>query len=162
MNQSKIIVIQGRSIPKADGTRDRLDERSILALWIDMTSSNATVSLPDPEIAKDAPRTPMTRLEWIAVGPALLALAACASAPTPSVTWTGGDPARLAADQAACQTEASQLDVNQSATYSDPRYGVTSAMAAQVGRDNPLMDQKAAVRAATVATCMSDKGWKPQ
>jgi len=101
----------------------------------------------------------------IGVGAVLLVLDACATAPPPPpppTVWIGGDPAHLSADKAQCQKEAAELDVNQSATYSDPRYGVTSAMAAQIGRDNPLMDQQAAIRAAAMTICMGDKGWKPQ
>jgi len=93
----------------------------------------------------------------------LLALDACATArPPPPTVWIGGDPARLSADKAQCQKEADALDPNQVATYSDPRYGVTSAMAAQIARDNPLMDQTAATRVAALTLCMADKGWKPQ
>ncbi len=113
--------------------------------------------------------TPKTRfgtrsLTRAAIGLVLLALAACASdpAPTPEVVWIGGDPAHLAADKAECAKEASSLDPNVSATYSDPRYGVTSAMAAAVGRDNPLDNRAQVVRDATIATCMTGKGWKAQ
>jgi len=92
---------------------------------------------------------------------ALALLAGCATAPqTPPVRWVGGDPARLAADQALCRHEADDLDPNQAAGYSDPRYGVTSAMANAIGRDNPLTDQHKAVRLAAFDTCMNDKGWK--
>ena len=89
------------------------------------------------------------------------ALAACAttSGPEPK-TWTGGDPAHLAADQAACRNEAANLDVNEAANYSDPRYGVTSAMAEAVARDNPLADRGAIERQAAYETCMNDKGWR--
>jgi hypothetical protein len=106
----------------------------------------------------------MNRFGWIAATVLSLGLAACASSstsPPTAATWVGGDPARLKADLAACDHDADNLDPNQSATYSDPRYGVASAMAAQVGRDNPLMDQKANVRAAFITVCMGDKGWKP-
>jgi hypothetical protein len=103
-----------------------------------------------------------TRAIWFV--PALAAaalLAGCATAPTAApVRWVGGDPAHLAADQAACQHEADDLDPNQAAGYSDPRYGVTSAMANAIGRDNPLTDQHKAVRVAAFDTCMNDKGWK--
>jgi hypothetical protein len=93
---------------------------------------------------------------------ALTLLAGCASAPpaAPPVHWVGGDPAHLTADQAACQREADELDPNQATGYSDPRYGVTSAMANAIGRDNPLTDQHKAVRLAAFDTCMGDKGWK--
>jgi hypothetical protein len=90
------------------------------------------------------------------------ALIGCAGGPppTPAPTWTGGDPARLAADQADCRGEADAVDVHQAAGYSDPRYGVTSAMAAAVSDYSPLVDQRAAIRAAAFDTCMNDKGWK--
>ena len=93
---------------------------------------------------------------------AALGLAGCATpAPKdPPVHWVGGDPAHLSADQAACQHEAGELDPNQANGYSDPRYGVTSAMANAIGRDNPLTDQSKAVRLAAFDTCMNDKGWK--
>ena len=93
---------------------------------------------------------------------ALGLLAACASAAPKAapVRWVGGDPAHLSADQAACQREADELDPNQANGYSDPRYGVTSAMANAIGRDNPLTDQHKAVRLAAFDTCMGDKGWK--
>ena len=89
-------------------------------------------------------------------------LTGCAT-PTPSsppVRWIGGDPGHRAADQAVCQREADALDPNQAAGYSDPRYGVTSAMANAIGRDNPLTDQRKAFRLAAFGACMSDKGWK--
>ena len=100
----------------------------------------------------------------VAIGFVLLTLAACASAPPPAPepAWAGGDPAHLAADKAECQKEANALDPNVSAGYSDPRYGVTSAMAAAVGRDNPLDNRAQIVRDAAIATCMGDKGWKAQ
>ena len=92
---------------------------------------------------------------------ALVLLAGCASTPkSPPVRWVGGDASHLAADQAVCQREASELDPNQAAGFSDPRYGVTSAMANAIGRDNPLTDQHKAVRLAAFDTCMNDKGWK--
>lgn len=93
------------------------------------------------------------------------ALAACASRPAPPPVaehWAGQDPARLAADQADCRREADAVDVRQVSGYSDPRYGVTSAMAAAVAQDNPLVDEKAAIRLAAFDTCMNDKGWKAQ
>ena len=89
-----------------------------------------------------------------------LSLGACASSGAAPETWSGGDPTHLAADQAACHGEAAALDVNDPATYSDPRYGVTSAMASAVGRDNPLADRGAIVRQAAFETCMNDKGWR--
>jgi hypothetical protein len=90
------------------------------------------------------------------------ALAGCAGDSRPAVTWSGGDPQRLGADQAACHKDAADLDVNEANGYSDPRFGVTSAMAAAVGKDNPLTDQRANVRAAAFETCMNDKGWRSQ
>ena len=94
---------------------------------------------------------------------AALALAGCASAPPPPpLTWTGGDPAHLAADQAACQKDSAGVDINDANGYSDPRYGPTSAMAAAIDRDSPLTDQRAAVRTAAFDACMTDKGWKAQ
>jgi hypothetical protein len=104
----------------------------------------------------------MRRLIWSATAMLLLGLGGCVSAPPPAPKWTGGDPAHLVADQAQCEREAAGLDPNQSAGYSDPRYGVTSAMAAQIARDNPLMDQQAALRLAAVTICMGDKGWTPR
>jgi|SRR5580658_3232548 hypothetical protein len=89
-----------------------------------------------------------------------LAVAGCAGngKPAPEV-WTGGDQAHLAADRAECHAEADKLDVSQPSTYSDPRYGVTSAMAEAVAKDNPLADRGAIVRQAAYDTCMGDKGW---
>jgi hypothetical protein len=89
-----------------------------------------------------------------------LAVAGCASngKPPPEV-WTGGNPAHLAADKTQCHVEADKLDVNQPSSYSDPRYGVTSAMAEAVAKDNPLADRGAIVRQAAYDTCMGDKGW---
>ena len=99
-----------------------------------------------------------------AAGLMFLSLGACASdsASSPETVWIGGEPARLAADKAECGKVASSLDPNVSANYSDPRYGVTSAMAAAVGRDNPLDNRTQVVRDATIATCMTSKGWKAQ
>jgi hypothetical protein len=87
-------------------------------------------------------------------------LSACAGDRPAAETWSGGDPARLAADQAACHGDAASLDVKDPSTYSDPRYGVTSAMADAVGRDNPLANRDAIVRQAAYDTCMNDKGWR--
>jgi lysophospholipase L1-like esterase len=101
---------------------------------------------------------------WAAILGASL-LAGCASettSPPPEIVWVGGDAAHLAADKDACQKESVNVDYNSAAGYSDPRYGPTSAMAAQINRDRPLSDQHAAVRAAAMAACMTDKGWKPQ
>jgi hypothetical protein len=90
----------------------------------------------------------------------VLCLAACVSnRKAPPEVWTGGDPTHLAQDKTACHTEADALDVTQPSTYSDPRYGVTSAMADAVARDNPLADRGAIVRKAAYETCMTDKGW---
>ena len=92
---------------------------------------------------------------------AVALLAGCATAPKSAPPrWVGGDPTHLTADQAACQRESEQMDPNQASGFSDPRYGVTSAMANAVGRDNPLTDQRKAVRLAAFDTCMNDKGWK--
>lgn len=93
-----------------------------------------------------------------------LVLASCAS-PTPPpapLVWTGGDPAHLTADKATCQKESGDVDINEASGYSDPRYGPTNAMAAAINRDSPLTDQRAAVRAAAFAACMTDKGWKAE
>jgi hypothetical protein len=87
-------------------------------------------------------------------------LSACASDKPAAETWSGGDPAHLAADQAACHSESATIDVNDPSNYSDPRYGVTSAMAEAVARDNPLADRGAIVRQAAFDTCMNDKGWR--
>jgi hypothetical protein len=87
-------------------------------------------------------------------------LSACAtSKPAPEV-WDGGDPTHLAADQASCRIDAANLDVNAASNYSDPRYGVTSAMAEAVAKDNPLADRGAIVRRAAYEMCMNDKGWR--
>ncbi len=88
------------------------------------------------------------------------ALAGCASTSKSANDWVGGDPARLAADMAACRDESAGVDVNAAAGYSDPRYGLTSAMAAAVAKDNPLTDTSPQIRAAAFATCMTDKGWR--
>ena len=100
-----------------------------------------------------------TRL-WALAALALLAGCATPAPAPPPQHWVGGDPTHLSADKAVCQREADDLDTNQAAGYSDPRYGVTSAMANAIGRDNPLTDQHKAVRLAAFDTCMGDKGWK--
>lgn len=92
-----------------------------------------------------------------------LLAAACASAPAAAPAdagWTGGDPARLKGDLAACRKESEQVDVNQVSGYSDSRYGMTSAMAAAIDRDDPLADHAASARSAAFAACMADKGWR--
>jgi hypothetical protein len=100
---------------------------------------------------------------WVGLlGAASLVGCATPEPSPPAIVWVGGDAARLAADTAACQKESINVDYNSAAGYSDPRYGPTSAMASQINRDSPLTDQHAAVRAAAMAACMSDKGWKPQ
>jgi hypothetical protein len=86
-------------------------------------------------------------------------LTACATGPVAEF-WAGGDASKLAADQAVCHSEAARLDVNDPSNYSDPRYGVTSAMAEAVARDNPLADRGAIERQAAYQTCMNDKGWR--
>jgi hypothetical protein len=92
-----------------------------------------------------------------------LFLAGCASQPQPApIAWSGGDPTHLASDQAACRKDSAGVDINEASGYSDPRYGPTSAMAAALNRDSPLTDQRAAVRTAAFAACMSDKGWKSE
>ena len=87
-------------------------------------------------------------------------LGACATSKPALEAWSGGDPSHLAADQASCRTEAANLDVSEAGNYSDPRYGVTSAMAEAVAKDNPLADRGAIVRQAAYETCMNDKGWR--
>jgi hypothetical protein len=87
-------------------------------------------------------------------------LSGCATAKLAPEAWSGGDPTHLAADQAVCRNEAANLDVREAANYSDPRYGVTSAMAEAVARDNPLADRGAIVRQAAYEACMNDKGWR--
>ena len=87
-------------------------------------------------------------------------LSACAGDRPAAEVWSGGDPAHLAADQVACHDESAKVDVNDPSNYSDPRYGVTSAMAEAVARDNPLANRGAIVRQAAFDTCMSDKGWR--
>jgi hypothetical protein len=91
---------------------------------------------------------------------AALALCGCASAPKPADDWVGADPTRLPADKAACESESAGVDVNEAAGYSDPRYGMTSAMAAAVAKDNPLTDTRPQIKAAAFAACMTDKGWR--
>jgi hypothetical protein len=87
-------------------------------------------------------------------------LCACASTPKqPPIVWSGGDAAHLAADEASCHQEAANLDIQEASGYSDPRYGVTAAMAEAIAKDNPLADRAAIVREAAFETCMNDKGW---
>jgi uncharacterized lipoprotein len=93
---------------------------------------------------------------------AAAALAGCASTPSDAIAWTGGDPARLAADKAACANDSSGVDINAASGYSDPTYGTTAAMAAAINRDAPLTDQHAAVKRAAFAACMTGKGWKAE
>ena len=89
-------------------------------------------------------------------------LSACASTPTPEPkTWMGHDPAGLAADEAACHKETEDIDAGQANGYSDSRYGVASALAEAIDRDDPLKNHRADARAAAFITCMSDKGWHP-
>ena len=89
-----------------------------------------------------------------------LALAGCASTPKEDGGWIGGDAAHLNDDLAACHREVANLDVNQVSGYSDPRYGMTSAMAAAIAKDNPMTDTRPQIRAAAFTTCMNDKGWR--
>ena len=90
-------------------------------------------------------------------------LAACASAPPPEPkSWAGGDPAHLAADQAACHKETDALDAGQANSYSDSRYGVASALIEGLDRDDPLRDHRGDARVAAFITCMSNKGWHTQ
>ena len=97
------------------------------------------------------------------IGAAVLgaaALSACASAPAPPpVTWTGGDPAHLTADKAACHKETDGLDAGQANAYSDSQYGVASALIEGLDRDDPMRDHRGDARAAAFITCMTNKGW---
>lgn len=106
----------------------------------------------------------MRRVVSFAVGMAVLtsaaALSACATTSKPADDWVGGDPTHLAADQAACRQDSAGVDPNSVSGYSDPRYGVTSAMAAAVANNDPLVDTSPQAHAAAFATCMSDKGWR--
>jgi hypothetical protein len=77
----------------------------------------------------------------------------------PDADWVGGDPARLKADKSACREEAANVDVNAISGYTDPRYGMTSALAAAIAQDDPLVDTSKQARAANFAACMTDKGW---
>ena len=89
-----------------------------------------------------------------------LALSGCASAPKETeAAWTGGDPAHLATDSAACRQDSASIDPNSVSGYSDPRYGVTSAMSAAVAKSDPLADHGPQARAAAFAACLGDKGW---
>lgn len=88
-----------------------------------------------------------------------VALGGCASTTATTDEWAGGDPAHLAADKAACHSESAGVDVNVVGGYSDPRYGMTSAMAAAVAKDNPLTNTRPQMKAAAFAACMADKGW---
>ena len=89
------------------------------------------------------------------------ALTGCASAPSPEPkTWVGGDPAHLAADQAACHHETDNVGLGANG-YSDSRYGVAAALAEAVDRDDPFKNHAGDARAAAFITCMSDKGWHP-
>jgi hypothetical protein len=103
----------------------------------------------------------MSRTRTVAiVALGVLAAACTTTAKPPPIAWSGGDPHHLASDDAVCRDEAARLDVSQPSTYSDPRYGVTSAMADAVARDNPLADRGAIVREAAYEACMNDKGWR--
>lgn len=93
-----------------------------------------------------------------------LGLAGCASPPPPppAVSWTGGDPSRLAADEKACHDAAAATDINQADTYSDPSLGMANALASKVDEYDPLANHKAENRAAAFESCMTDKGWREQ
>jgi hypothetical protein len=97
---------------------------------------------------------------------ALAAVALCADADAGADDtvfkgpWVGGDQDKLAADKAECRKEAAEIDVNQAAGYSDPRYGMISAMGAAIAEDNPLSSNRAQVKAAAFVACMNDKGWR--
>jgi outer membrane murein-binding lipoprotein Lpp len=87
-------------------------------------------------------------------------LAGCASSPKETEpAWVGGDPAHLTADSAACRQDSANIDPNSVSGYSDPRYGVTSAMSAAVAKSDPLGDHRPQAREAAFAACMGDKGW---
>jgi hypothetical protein len=88
-------------------------------------------------------------------------LGGCASTPKETEPdWVGGgDTAHLMADKAACRQDSASVDPNSVTGYSDPRYGVTSAMSAAVAKSDPLADHSAQAREAAFAACMSDKGW---
>ena len=99
----------------------------------------------------------------LAAALAASALSACAGdAPTtPEIkTWTGGDAAHLSADQAACHKETDSLDAGQANAYSDPSYGVASALIEGLDRGDPMRDHRSDARAAAFITCMTNKGWR--
>ncbi len=89
-------------------------------------------------------------------------LASCASAPSVEPkTWVGGDPAHLSDDQSVCHKETDSITAGQANGYSDSRYGVASALAEAIDRDDPLKDHSGDARVAAFITCMSGKGWHP-
>ena len=103
----------------------------------------------------------MTARTLCAILLAASALAGCASTPAAAPTpWTGGDPAKLAADQAACHRDTDGVGLGANG-YSDSRYGVSSALAEAIDRDDPFKNHADDARKAAFVTCMSDKGWRP-
>ncbi len=100
------------------------------------------------------------KILWAALA-SIAALGGCASASSPPpMTWVGGDPAHLAADQAACHKDTDNVGLGANG-YSDSRYGVASALAEAIDRDDPMKSHVGDARRAAFITCMSDKGWHP-
>lgn len=98
----------------------------------------------------------------VVLGAAFLAACASSSGTTPEPkTWVGGDAAHLASDQTACHKEADNVDAGQAGSYSDSRYGVSTALAEAIDRDDPYRDHRGDARNAAFITCMTDKGWHP-
>jgi hypothetical protein len=97
---------------------------------------------------------------FVVLALAATALGACASEPQGQDAWVGSDPGHLKADAAACHQESAMVDANAIGGYSDPRYGMSSAMAAAVAKDDPLTDTSRQAHAAAFAACMTDKGWR--
>lgn len=83
-------------------------------------------------------------------------LAACATAS--QTQWQPREGANLAADRAACDTEARAFDMNSPDGYSG-RYGAAAAMAGHMARSDMRGGGADRVFNAIVDACMTHKGW---
>ena len=81
-------------------------------------------------------------------------LCGCASADAPGqIAWAPRADANLAADKAACQRTASELDMNSPKEYTDGRYGVAAALASRVDQASLRGGAEARMRQAVFEDC---------
>lgn len=90
-----------------------------------------------------------------------LALGACATA-APDAAWRPRADADLAADKAACNLAANEVDPRSAKEYTDGRYGVAAALAQRIDSQSDRGGTVERMREAVFNDCMVRKGWTPK